>query len=41
MLRYNLPFTKGVNRKGQIYSDLTCVPLPNVETFNNPNLQGG
>ena len=41
MLRYNLPFTKGVNRKGQIYSDLTCVPLPNVETLNNPNLQGG
>jgi hypothetical protein len=41
MLRYNLPFTKGVNRKGQIYSDLTCVPLPNVETFNNPNLNGG
>ena len=40
MLRYNLPFTKGVNRKGQIYSDLTCVPLPNVETFNNPNLKG-
>ncbi|HET7372657.1 MAG TPA: RagB/SusD family nutrient uptake outer membrane protein, partial [Gemmatimonadaceae bacterium] len=41
MLRYNLPFTKGVNRKGQIYSDLTCVPLPNVETLNNPNFQGG
>ena len=41
MLRYNLPFTKGVNRKGQIYSDLTCVPLPNVETRNNPNFQGG
>ncbi|HSQ30930.1 MAG TPA: RagB/SusD family nutrient uptake outer membrane protein [Gemmatimonadaceae bacterium] len=40
MLRYNLPFTKGVNRKGQIYSDLTCVPLPNVETFNNPNFKG-
>lgn len=41
MLRYNLPFTKGVNRKGQIYSDLTCVPLPNVETLNNPNFSGG
>jgi hypothetical protein len=40
MLRYNLPFPKGVNgqnRKGQIYSDLTCVPLPNVEVLNNPN----
>ena len=40
MLRYNLPFTKGVNRKGQTYSDLTCVPLPDVETRNNPNFQG-
>lgn len=39
MLRYNLPFTKGVNRKGQTYSDLTCVPLPDVETRNNPNFQ--
>ena len=37
MLRYNLPFTTGVNRKGQIYSNLTCVPLPDVETRNNPN----
>jgi starch-binding outer membrane protein, SusD/RagB family len=38
MLRYNLPFPSGVNRKGQTYSDLTCVPLPDVETQNNPNL---
>lgn len=41
MLRYGLPFqkgTNGVNRKGQVYSDLTCVPLPDVETLNNPNL---
>ena len=37
MLRYNLPFQSGVNRKGQVYSNLTCVPLPNVETLNNPN----
>jgi starch-binding outer membrane protein, SusD/RagB family len=37
MLRYDLPFTTGVNRKGQTYSDLTCVPLPDVETRNNPN----
>lgn len=41
MLRKNLPFQSGVNRKGQTYSDLTCVPLPNVETLNNPNLKGG
>lgn len=39
MLRYNLPFASGVNRKGQTYSDLTCVPLPDVETLNNPNLK--
>jgi len=39
MLRYNLPFTSGVNRKGQTYSNLTCVPLPDVETFNNPNFK--
>jgi hypothetical protein len=37
MLRYNLPFQSGVNRKGQVYSTLTCVPLPNVEVLNNPN----
>ncbi len=37
MLRYNLPFQSGVNRKGQVYSSLTCVPLPNVEVLNNPN----
>ncbi|HEY2378763.1 MAG TPA: RagB/SusD family nutrient uptake outer membrane protein [Gemmatimonadaceae bacterium] len=38
MLRKNLPFQTGTNRKGQVYSDLTCVPLPDVETRNNPNL---
>jgi hypothetical protein len=37
MLRYNLPFQSGTNRKGQSYSTLTCVPLPDVETRNNPN----
>jgi starch-binding outer membrane protein, SusD/RagB family len=37
MLRHNLPFQTGVNRKGQTYSTLTCVPLPDVETRNNPN----
>jgi len=39
MLRKNLPFQSGTNRKGQIYSSLTCVPLPDVETRNNPNFQ--
>jgi hypothetical protein len=40
MLRFKLPFQSGTNRKGQVYSDLTCVPLPDVETQNNPNLKG-
>jgi len=39
MLRYNLPFTKGLTIKGNTYSDLTCVPLPDVETRNNPNFK--
>ena len=39
MLRYNLPFATGVNRKGQTFSNLTCVPLPDVETRNNPNFR--
>jgi hypothetical protein len=38
MLRKNLPFQTGTNRKGQTYSSLTCVPLPDVETLNNANL---
>jgi hypothetical protein len=40
MLRKSLPFTTGVNRKGQTISNLTCVPLPDVETRNNPNFTG-
>lgn len=40
MLRKKIPFQTGVNRKGQTYSDLTCVPLPDVETRNNPNFKG-
>jgi hypothetical protein len=39
MLRKNLPFVTGVNRKGQTFGDVTCVPLPNVETQNNPNFK--
>ncbi|HEY4131884.1 MAG TPA: RagB/SusD family nutrient uptake outer membrane protein [Gemmatimonadaceae bacterium] len=39
MLRKNLPFPSGVNRKGQTISNLTCVPLPDVETRNNPNFK--
>jgi hypothetical protein len=39
MLRKKLPFQTGTNRKGQTYSDLTCIPLPDVETQNNPNFK--
>jgi starch-binding outer membrane protein, SusD/RagB family len=42
MLRKKIPFqmgTNGVNRKGQTFSTLTCVPLPFVETRNNPNFK--
>ena len=38
MLRKNLPFATGVNAKQQTYGPITCVPLPNIETQNNPNL---
>ncbi len=40
MLRKGLPFQSGTNRKGQTYSNLTCVPLPDVETLNNPSITG-
>lgn len=40
MLRKNIPFPSGVNHKGQTYGPTTCVPLPDVETQNNPHLQG-
>ena len=39
MLRKNIPFPTGVNHKGQSYGPVTCVPLPDVETQNNPNLK--
>jgi len=40
MLRKKLAFQTGTNRKGQVYNDaLTCIPLPDVETQNNPNLK--
>lgn len=42
MLRKNIPFPNsatGANRKGQSYGPVTCVPLPDVETRNNPNFK--
>jgi len=42
MLRKNIPFTPPAgttNRKSQIFGTVTCVPLPDVETRNNPNFK--
>lgn len=39
MLRNNIPFPSGFNHKGQPYGPTTCVPLPLLETQNNPHLQ--
>jgi len=38
MLRHNLPFPQGVNHKGQVYGPITCMPLPEQERRNNPNI---
>jgi hypothetical protein len=38
MLRLGIPFPSGTNKKGQNYGTVTCVPLPDIETVNNPNL---
>ena len=40
MIRKKLPFPTGVNAKQQTYGPITCIPLPDIETQNNPNLQG-
>jgi hypothetical protein len=37
MLRLNLPFDSGRNLKNQSFSSMTCIPLPYLETLNNPN----
>lgn len=38
MLRHNLPFPEGANHKGQPYGPTTCMPLPEQERNNNPNI---
>jgi hypothetical protein len=40
MFRFNIPFPTGTNHKGQAYGSVTCVPIPDIERLNNPNLQG-
>jgi hypothetical protein len=39
MLRLKIPFASGINAKGGPYSDMTCFPIPKVESDNNPNLR--
>ncbi|MDB4881925.1 MAG: RagB/SusD protein, partial [Gemmatimonadetes bacterium] len=42
MNRKGLPFLPAAgtaNRKSQIFGAVTCVPLPDVETLNNPNFK--
>lgn len=38
MLRHDIPFPTGTNHKGQTYGPATCLPLPDQERLNNPNL---
>lgn len=38
MLRHDLPFPTGSNHKGQAWGDKTCMPLPQQERLNNPNI---
>jgi len=39
MLRHNIPFPTGFNHKGQAWGPITCMPLPDQEKLNNPNLR--
>jgi hypothetical protein len=38
MLRYQVAFPQGNNHKGQAYGPITCMPLPDQERLNNPNI---
>jgi hypothetical protein len=38
MLRHNLPFPTGLNARGQAWGPITCMPLPEQERLNNPNI---
>lgn len=38
MLRHKIPFPTGVNHKGQAWGTMTCMPLPEQERRNNPNI---
>ena len=38
MLRHGIAFPEGNNHKGQAYGPITCMPLPDQERNNNPNV---
>lgn len=38
MLRHKIAFPQGNNHKGQAYGPITCMPLPDQERNNNPNV---
>lgn len=38
MIRYGIPFPTGVSNKGDTYGPFECVPIPQNEYQNNPNL---
>ena len=42
--RFSIPFNPTVGTsfpiKGGTYGNTTCLPLPDVERFNNPNITG-
>jgi len=40
MLRHHIPFPTGENHKGQPWGTMTCMPLPDQEKINNPNIGG-
>lgn len=40
VLRHGLPFDEGLNHKGAPFGDTTCLPLPEAEILNNPNIDG-
>jgi hypothetical protein len=38
MRRWGLQFPSGANLNGNTYGPYTCWPIPEAESFNNPNL---
>ncbi|MHB1225590.1 MAG: RagB/SusD family nutrient uptake outer membrane protein, partial [Gemmatimonadaceae bacterium] len=40
MLRHDVAFPTGENHKGQPWGTMTCMPLPEQERQNNPNIGG-